>query len=195
MQKKLGDIATVQMGFPFRSRIEPDKDGNVSVIQMSNLGENNLKAHTDLLKVYLKNISHKHLVKQKDLIFRSRGKTINAVIIDKEIEQAVVAAPLIRIRVTEKDVIPEYLLWFMNQPLSQAFLHGRATGTSMPMIGKSTLEDLRITIPDLETQRQIVILAHLSDKEQKLMKRLAKANGSLVQKTLKQLVTNPKKSY
>ena len=66
----------------------------------------------------MNDLSDRHLVKRKDLIFRSRGQTTTAAIIDTEIGPAIVAAPLLRIRVTSKHVLPEYLYWFVNQPIS-----------------------------------------------------------------------------
>ena len=43
----------------------------------------------------------------------------------------------------------------------------------MTMIGKSVLDALEIPLPDLETQKQIVTLADLLNKEQRLMRDLA----------------------
>ena len=179
MIRQLKDIARVQMGVPFRSRIEPEADG-VAVIQMRNLTEDNKLNHHDLITVKVDGLSDGHLVKCKDLIFRSRGQTTTATIVDTEIGLAVVASPLLRIRVTSKHVLPEYLCWVINQPLAQAFLHSRATGTSMTLIGKSALDALEVSLPDLETQEQIVALADLSNKEQKLMRELAEKKEKLV---------------
>ena len=180
MPCKLKDIAAVQMGVLFRSRIEPEVDGTVAVIQMRDLTEDNKLSPRNLITVKMNGFSDHHLVKRRDLIFRSRGQTTTAAIIDKEIGPAVVAAPLLRIRVTSKHVLPEYLCWFVNQASAQAFLRSRATGTAMTVIGKSALDDLQVPLPPLETQKQIVALADLSNKEQKLMRELAKKKEKLV---------------
>ena len=180
MRRQLKDIARVQMGVPFRSRIEPEADGTVAVIQMRDLTEDNKLSHRNLVTVKMNSLNDSHLVRRKDLIFRSRGQTTTAAIIDTEIGPAVVAAPLLRVRVTSEHVLPEYLCWFVNQPLAQAFLHSRATGTAMTIIGKSALDDLQVPLPDLETQGQIVALADLSNKEQRLMRELAKKKEKLV---------------
>ena len=187
---RLKDIATVQMGLSFRSRLEPEKDGGVAVIQMRDLTESHrLDNSSDLIAIDAKNIHQHHFVKCKDLIFRSRGKTTTTAIINAEIDRAVVAAPLLRIRVTNASVLPEYLCWFINQSSSQAFLHSRATGTAMVMIGKSTLDDLEIPVPDLPNQKKIAVLAGLSDREQALMAKLAKAKAKAIQGILMRLAT------
>ena len=178
--KTLKDIARVQMGLAFRSRIEPEADGTVAVIQMRDLTEDNKLSHRNLITIKMDKLSDRHLVKRRDLIFRSRRQTTTAAIIDTKIGPAVVAAPLLRIRVTSKHVLPEYLCWFVNQSSAQAFLHSRATGTAMTVIGKSALDDLQVPLPDLATQKRIVALADLSNQEQKLMRELAEKKEKLV---------------
>ncbi len=194
MKYKLKDIALVQMGLSFRSRIEPDADGNVAVIQMRDLTEDNKLDYRTLTTVNINGIDERHLVECKDLVFRSRGRTTTAAIIDQEPGQAVVAAPLFLIRATSEKVLPEYLYWFINLPSSQAFLHSRATGTAMAMIGKSALDALEIPLPNLETQKQIVALADLLHKEQRLMRDLAEQKEKLVKAIQMRLATESEKS-
>ena len=180
MRRQLKDIARVQMGVPFRARIEPETDGAVAIIQMRDLTEDNKLSQCNLTTVKMNSLNDHHLVKRRDLIFRSRGQTTTAAIIDTKIGPAVVAAPLLRIRVTSKHVLPEYLCWFINQSSAQAFLRSRATGTAMMVIGKSALDALEVPLPDLEAQEQIVALADLSNKEQRLMMELAAKKEKLV---------------
>ena len=168
------------MGLAFRSRIEPEADGTVAVIQMRDLTEDNKLSHRNLITIKMDKLSDRHLVKRRDLIFRSRRQTTTAAIVDTEIGLAVVAGPLLRVRVTSKHVLPEYLCWFVNQSSAQAFLHSRATGTAMTVIGKAALDDLQVPLPPLETQKRIVALADLSNKEQKLMRELAAKKQKLV---------------
>ncbi len=193
MKNKLKDIALVQMGLSFRSRIEPDTDGNVAVIQMRDLTEDNKLDHSNLTTININDINERHLVQYKDLIFRSRGRTTTAAIIDQEPGQAVVAAPLFLIRATSEKVLPEYLYWFINLPSSQAFLHSRATGTAMTMVGKSALNALEIPLPNLETQKQIVSLADLLNKEQRLMRELAEQKEKLIKAIQMRLATESEK--
>lgn len=192
MKYKLKDIALVQMGLSFRSRIEPDAEGDVSVIQMRDLTEDKLDYRT-LTTVNINGIDERHLVQCKDLIFRSRGKTTTATIINRELGRAVVAAPLFIIRATSEKVLPEYLYWFINLSSSQAFLHSRATGTAMIMIGKSALDALEIPLPSLETQARIVALADLLNQEQRLMRALAEQKEKLVKAIQMRLATESEK--
>ena len=193
MKYKLKDIALVQMGLSFRSRIEPDADGNVAVIQMRDLTEDNKLDCRNLTTVNINDLNDHHLVKCKDLVFRSRGKTTTAAIIDQEPGRAVVAAPLFIIRAISEKLLPEYLYWFINLSSSQAFLHSRATGTAMTVIGKSAIDALEIPLPNRETQERIVALADLLNKEQRLMRALAEERKKLVKANQMQLVAESEK--
>jgi len=189
MKVKLNSIATVQMGLSFRSRLEPDSYGNVSVIQMKDLTEDNHLDNQNLILVDMKTPKEHHRVKANDLAFRSRGQTNTAALIDSEVESAVIAAPLLRIRVNKKTVLPTYLCWFINQPSSQAALQSKATGTSIRMIGKPVLEELEVVLPNLATQKQIVDLDQLSINEQKIMKELSEKKKLLVAGILMRLAS------
>jgi len=121
MKTKVKELATVQMGYSFRSRLESVANGNVAVIQMKDLLDDNKVGCDDLIKVDMETVKDHHLARKGDLIFRSRGQVINAAILLDDPERAVVAAPLLRIRVVKPQrLLPEYLNWYINQRDAQA---------------------------------------------------------------------------
>ncbi len=174
MNAKLGEMAIIQMGYSFRSRIERDGSGSVGVIQMKDLTDENLVDPGGLTRVDLEPVPEHHRVRTGDLVFRSRGQTFSAAIVAVDPGPAVVAAPLFRIRVADPKVLPEYLQWFINQPPSLAFLASRAKGTAQKMIDRQALEDLEIVVPPVERQRAVVELAALAEREKSLMEKLAR---------------------
>ena len=187
MQAKLSKLASVQAGCSFRSRLEPDSNGNASVIQMKDLTEENRLNAQELVQITMQDLKDHHRVKFNDLAFRSRGQTNTAALIDQELSDAVIAAPLLRIRVESDSVMPAYLCWFINQPTSQAVLQSKATGTAVRMIGKPALEDLEIVVPSLDVQKKIIEIYQLSINEQKLMNALAKKKEVLTDAILMNL--------
>lgn len=189
MKIKLKNIASVQMGYSFRSRLEPDQKGNIAVIQMKDLTEDNLVNHRDLVLIELTDFKGHHKVEPNDLVFRSRGQTNTAALVDLNIGSSVIAAPLLRIRVERNSVLPAYLCWFINQPTSQAFMQSKATGTAMRMIGKSVIEELEIVVPSIDTQQRIVVLEKLSSQEQCLMNELRSKKRQLMNRVLLELAT------
>ena len=95
--------------------------------------------------------------------------------------KAVVAAPLLRIRLTRPEtVLPEYLNWYISQRDAQIYLTSRAKGTVQRMISKQAIEDLEVPIPNLEQQKAIVEMASLVAKEQILLNALSEKRGQYI---------------
>ncbi len=169
---KLGQLADITMGYAFRSRLEATPDGNLSVIQMKDLTDDNCLDLAALTRIEYSKAKPRQFVRLGDIIFRSRGQTHTAALVDQDPGPAIVAAPLLRIR-TREGILPAYLAWFINRPATQARLTSRAEGTALRMISKQSLAELEVTLPPLECQRAIVELAELAAEEQQLMARLA----------------------
>ncbi|MFH0996712.1 MAG: restriction endonuclease subunit S [Pseudomonadota bacterium] len=173
MKTELKNIASVQMGYSFRSRIEAKGSGAVAVIQMKDLTDDNRVDCCGLTQVDMELPKAHHIVRPGDLFFRSRGLTAASAILADDPGVAVVSAPLLRIRVDEQVVLPEYLNWFISQASAQSYLASRAIGTAQKMITKDALENLEVFIPSLERQVAVTALAALADEEQRLLNRLA----------------------
>ena len=174
MKMKIKKLATVQMGYSFRSRLEASEGGGVAVIQMKDLLDDNTVGCDGLVRINMEAMKDHHLAQRGDLVFRSRGSLTTAAVLLEDPGKAVVAAPLLRIRVTKKDlVLPEYLNWYISQRDAQIFLTSRAKGTVQKMISKQAIEDLEVALPSLEKQKNIVELATLSAREQTLLHTLA----------------------
>jgi len=190
MKMKIKKLATVQMGYSFRSRLEASERGKVSVIQMKDLLDDNTVSCDGLVKIDLDSVKEHHIAKKGDLIFRSRGQLNTAAILLEDPGRAVVAAPLLRIRVTKPDkVFPEYLNWYISQRDAQIFLTSRAKGTVQKMISKQAIEDLEVALPGLEKQKNIVELDKLSAREQALLHKLADKREQYISTVLMQFAT------
>lgn len=172
MRAELKKIASIQMGYSFRARLEQMEAGEIAVIQMKDLTDRNRVDCSGLMRIDMEKVKEHHLVRAGDLVFRSRGLVTTSAILTEDPGMAVVAAPLLRIRVTRESVLPGYLNWFINQWPAQSFLASHAKGTVQQMIGKDALEKLEIVVPPLERQKAIVETAELAEQEQALMKKL-----------------------
>jgi hypothetical protein len=188
MNIKIKKVATVQMGYSFRSRLEVAEGGSVSVIQMKDLLDDNTVDCDGLMKIDMEAVKEHHLARKGDLVFRSRGHTATSAVLLDDPGKAVVAAPLLRIRVTKPDkVLPEYLNWYISQRDAQIFLTSRAKGTVQKMISKQAIEDLEVALPSLEKQKAIVEVAVLSAREQALLHTLADKRDQYISTVLMQL--------
>ena len=188
MNLKIKQLATVRTGYSFRSRLEASMDGKVAVIQMKDLLQDNTVGCKKLVKIEMETVKEHHLSQKGDLVFRSRGQITTAAILLEDPGRAVVAAPLLRIRITKPDkILPEYLKWYISQRDAQIFLASRAKGTVQKMIGKQSIEDLEVYLPTLEQQRNIVDLANLSARERAILSTLAKKRDQYISTVLMQL--------
>ncbi len=184
MKANLGQIAEVRTGHSLRTRINPTSDGNVFILNMGDLDHSRGFDVSKLSRIQLKRINKEHLLQQDDLLFRSRGKLYDAVLIDSEIKDVIVASPLLRITVKRNLILPGYLAWYLNHPNTQRNLIRMAQGTSVQMMSKQTLEDLEIEIPSLDKQQLIATLSLLVTKEKNLVEKIVQKRGCLIEKML-----------
>lgn len=184
MNLPLGMLAEVRMGYSFRSRLEPHADGEVSVIQMKDIDDSNFLHTEALVHIQMPDLKDRHLVHTGDLLFRSRGITNSAAMVGGDLGRAVLAAPMLLIRPTAESIDSAYLLWFINHPATQAGLASQAAGTAVKMISTSALANLPVTVPPLDTQRQIVEAARLAARESSLFDRLKERRKALIDRQL-----------
>ena len=79
--------------------------------------------------------------------------------------------------------LPEYLAWFLNQPIAQRYFISNAEGTTTPSIRKQVLEVTPVILPSLKQQKIIVELAQTICKEKQVAAKII-ANGELLMHTL-----------
>ncbi len=187
MRTLLKNVASVQSGYSFRSRLESMDSGTVAVIQMKDLTGDNRVNCDELTKLDMEIPKVHHLVKPGDLIFRSRGLTSNSALLEEDPGYAVLAAPLLLIRVTSDCILPAFLNWFISQRPAQVYLASCSEGTSLKMISKQSLENLEVDVPSLLQQWVIVELASLAEEEQRLTKLIAEKRKQYITATLLQI--------
>ncbi len=186
---KLKDIATISSGVTFRSRIEQSASGNIRIIQMKDLGDDNFVHLKETMQIEYPRPKPGQLARQGDIIFRSRGQTNTAALLEENAENTIVAAPLFRIRSDTKKIVPEFLLWWINQPSSQAYLSSRSKGTMVKMVSKQGLEDLEVNLPSLEQQNKIAQFFRLSMREQNILEEIKNRKATCTQGILMQMVS------
>ena len=193
MKMKIKKLATVQMGYSFRSRLEASEDGGLAVIQMKDLLDDNTVGCDGLVRINIEDVKEHHLAQRGDLVFRSRGSLTTAAVLLEDPGKAVVAAPLLRIRITKTDkILPEYLNWFISQHDAQIFLTSQAKGTVQKMISKQVIEELEVDFPILEKQKNIIELATLIAREQTLLHALASKREQYISTVLMQFAKGEK---
>lgn len=124
-----------------------------------------------------------YLLRKGDLLFAGKGTTHLCKVFDSDI-QAIPSTTLFAIRPHLDIITPEYLCWYLNHPNVIATIKTTQVGTGTPMIHKSTLENLEIIIPSKEIQNHIVALANLQQREDKIIKEIAKKKMQITNQIL-----------
>lgn len=159
MQARLADIVEVRTGFPFRSKVQDDPSGMLSVVQMKDIVD---VGHLDLhgsIRIQEEPAHSRHLLRRGDVLLQSRGSKFPAAVVDADIHG--IAALGLHVLRPGKTVVPEYLSWVMNHPLMREALAGLARGSYIPFLSKADLAGLSIPLPPMLIQRQIVEVARL----------------------------------
>lgn len=186
MKIELSKIVSIQSGFSFRIRLESMETGLVAVIQMKDLTSTNQVCCDELVKVDMDTPKGHHLVRPGDLIFRSRGLTSTSALLVDDPGVAVLAAPLLRIRVTNNSILPEYLNWYISQPPAQSYFASCAEGTALKMISKQSLENLEVIVPSIARQQLVVEMASMAAEEQRILKTLTEKRKQYISSKLLQ---------
>lgn len=182
MKQKIKDIADIQIGYQFRKKIETERNGTHQVIQIRDFDETQNLNKEGLCWVKMPHMSEKYSVNKDDVLFLARGHRNFAILIRDPFENTIAASTFYILTIKTKKVIPEYLAWFINQAPAQGYLYNLARrGTHMPLIPKSVFENLKVYVPDIETQKTIVKLSSLTEKEKNLLQNLQDKRTLLIQ--------------
>lgn len=180
LKTAIKNIANIKTGL----FAKPISEGEVVYLQakhFNEFGQLNSGLHPDLR---LNDISEKHLLRHGDILFAAKGtKNITAMYENKN-GPAVASTSFFVIRLQKNclnEVLPEFLVWFFNHPDTQKFLKRNAIGTSMASISKAVLEELEISIPDLQTQKAILEIMNLRNTEKKLKLKIETLREKLIQ--------------
>jgi len=193
LHTRLGDLASLHLGFSFRDRIERDPDGSVLVVQMRDLTKEQGIDQTALIRTNGAGFSAHHRLQEGDLVLRARGTNTMVACAPTLPENVVLAAPLLRIRVLSDKLTPRYLQLILNSPASQAFIAAHSQGTAVRQISKDKLASLPVIVPPLDVQPRIVELAELAEKEAQILEALAQLKRDYCQRAIFSLILEGKR--
>ncbi len=182
MKTEVKHIAFIQTGL----FAKPISEGDIVYLQAKHFDENGrlrTSLHPDLKA---DNITDKHLLRTGDVLFAAKGSKNFAAVFENHNEPSVASTSFFVFRITDRNILPEFLVWYLNHPSTQKLLKGQAIGTSIASISKSVLEDLEISIPSIETQKAVLQITQLRNTEKKLKKEIE----SLREKQIQQQIIN-----
>lgn len=172
MRQRLGNVADVSTGFPFRGKVYPEEGGDVTVVQIKDIDAATGLNVDGTLRLRSEGGKYdKYLLAVGDVLFQSRGSRHPVAVVNTPL-RGIPALGLHLLRPHAKSVRPEYLAWCLNHPVTQAALKDSARGSYIPFVAKGDLEEFSVPIPPLDVQDRIVAVDRLRRREAELIQRL-----------------------
>jgi len=168
LKTKLRNISNIQTGLFAKT----DSEGDIVYLQAKDFDENGvlrISLHPDLK---MKSNFEKHLLKTGDVLFAAKGTKNFATVYERHNQPCVASTSFFVIRLKENIILSEYLAWYLNNPIILQVLKSQAIGSSMVSISKAVLEELEVSIPDLQTQRVVLKITQLRNTEKKLKQQI-----------------------
>lgn len=181
----LADLASVATGYSYRGGFVASDEGPL-VIQLRDVDGTGDIVVAGLSRGASDGATDAHFVNPGDLVFRSRGAKLTSAVVPTGTGGALLAAPLIRIRVGSVPLLPEYLAWYINGKKGQEYLKSRTMGSTVRMIDIRALKEMTIPIPPLGLQRAVCELIALRRREADLTARLLERRSALIEMTIDQ---------
>jgi len=185
----LNSIATVNAGHSFRGKIPEIKGTGIYVVQMKDIDNEYIINWKTVIETGLTERQSTNWLRSGDILFAARGQRNYAALVDGEInERQIVAAPQFYvIRLTQPNILPEYLAWYVNQPIAQKYYLANAEGSTTPSIRRQVLEGTPIVLPSLKQQKTFIELAKTISKEKQLAVRMITNGEKLMQSLLNEI--------
>ncbi len=173
-------IASIQTGVFVR----PTQKGEIVYLQAKHFDENGELAETLYPDLNSESRINKHLLKKGDVLFAAKGTKNFAACYENEEMPAVASTSFFVIRLHDGNILPGYLMWFLNHPRTQTILKVQARGSSIASISKAVLSELEIPVPNIKKQELILQLFKLRNKEKKLKQQIEMLRESEIQQIL-----------
>ncbi|WP_350627694.1 restriction endonuclease subunit S [Pseudoalteromonas sp. CAL260-MNA-CIBAN-0059] len=179
----LRDFVEVRAGHPFRGKIHEKQNGNSFVIQIRDIDEQHEVNWETLIPTDISGSKEPNWLQSGDILFTARGRHNVAAFIESTPVDVVAAQHIfiLRIKSLEK-ILPEFLVWQINQKSAQNYFKINAEGSLQLSIRKSVLENLPIELPCIEKQRAIAGFYSKVKQEKRVLKALIKNREDQMQK-------------
>ncbi|NTW33732.1 MAG: restriction endonuclease subunit S [Bacteroidetes bacterium] len=171
MKTTLKHIAEIQTGL-FAKTVSNGDIVSLQARHFDEYGQLIAELHPDLKA---DKIAERHLLKHGDVLFAAKGNKNFAAYYESKNLPAVASTSFFVIRMKEEYhnlILPGFLVWFINNPETQKFLKDNAIGSSIASISKAVLEELEISIPDLQKQKTILKIIQLRNAEKKIIQQI-----------------------
>jgi type I restriction enzyme S subunit len=165
---RLGEIADVQTG-PFGSQLHQSDyvDVGIPSIMPVNIGDR-MNISTEKI-VYITEEDAMRLsryrVQKGDIVYSRRGDVEKCAYINEDEAGWLCGTGCLRIRIDSTHADSKFVAYYLSTEDMKSWISNNAVGTTMPNLNSSILQQVPLSLPSLDKQKQIAsILSSLDDK-------------------------------
>lgn len=162
-KQRLSDIADVSLGQTFRERAETDNSiSGIRLIQIKDVREGELRDVASLPYADIEPSKLKVKLLAGDLLLPLRGTRTEAMIfrVANSSGEVTTTNQVAIIRPRMGLVSLDYLHWFFNSAMGSLALESIRTTATIPNISVKNLAEIKLPVPDFDSQESIVAIYH-----------------------------------
>ena len=178
----LSEISTINAGHPFRGKIPEAQGSGIYAVQMKDVSVAHGINWAGCIETEPMGRSAVWLEKG-DILVAARGNHNYAVLVEDPPPRSVAAPHFFVVRIAQDAVLPEFLVWMLNQRYWQRYFQQNSEGSTTKSIRRIILEGVPIVIPPISKQRAITDLSRALAREYQVAMNLQK-NGELMMEAL-----------
>lgn len=150
----LGDIIETRSLRGVISRSEKSTDGIAKkYINIKNIESGRIRPDCEEIIFSQTELEKATPLKAGDIIVSAKGIVYKAAIVSSENEGCILSSNVIGFRLKTKEVLPEYIVTYLNCPEGQKQLVNQARGVGLPSINFAALKNVTIPVISLESQQ------------------------------------------
>ena len=194
-QIKLSNVVatSIQTGFQVRGKVQPDSQGNYTLIQVKDSIRSvlyHIKSE-NLDKIFIpeekRKFMNKYLVQKNDVLYLSKLNP-GAFRYTGSIENTIPMAHFYILHPKTDIINSDYLCWALNQDFMKPHIQKCLKRTILPFISKDALMNLKIPLPSFATQKKIISFLKLMAQEKEIQKTMDKKKSVLINTVLNGLL-------
>lgn len=163
----------LQVGYQPREAVKPDPNGTHWLIQMRDLHDDGTIERKTLARFVPERAPEPYVVRNGDVLLQVRGMAHRAGVVRDLPENTLASNHFYIMHPDTSRLLPEYLVWFINQPLAQShLLKGTQGAGNVTVVPRAVFENLEVPVPPLAVQEHIVSLDRLCWRERELTEQL-----------------------
>lgn len=149
-------VTSIRLGNTFRGKIEGSVYGKLAVIQPKNIANKVLKEEPVYVDEEQITSLDRHLLQSGDILLSNKGLKFASILYEGMPGLAIASSSFFVLSPNKNMILPEYLLWYLNQKSTLDNLLKLVSGSTIPSLSKTAFERFTLPLPELEVQKRIV---------------------------------------